>query len=94
MAMRYFQALTNLKVELEPLTPYKDAPVPERRAFQMSTAKEITLAEYNEASRDAITAHRLADYRQHRFSLVLMPEVYILMDEMLKPPEVENFELM
>lgn len=94
MAMKHFSALTNLRVVAEPIPKYSEPDSGERKQFQMSTALDITLAEYDPSSRDAITAHRLADYRQHRFTLVLMPEIHIMMDDMLKGPEVENFELM
>lgn len=47
-------------------------------------ARDITLAEYEPITKDAITAHRLKDYRRKSFNLLLVPKVNILFDTLLK----------
>lgn len=83
MGMRYFGVLTGLKLDIENHTPYTGVKPSASKAFLIPTAKEVTLAEYNAASGDAITAHRLADYRRRKFSLVLLPDVHILLERLL-----------
>ena len=41
----------------------------------LSDAKELTLAQYDVVSKNAITAHNLKDYRRKNFNLVLLPKV-------------------
>lgn len=50
----------------------------------LNDAVPITLAEYNLESKDAITAHRLKDYRQRRFRLALLPRCDLLYDKVLE----------
>lgn len=45
---------------------------------------DITLAEYDPDTRNAITAHHLKDYRRKRFNLNLLPDVHTLFDDMLE----------
>lgn len=83
MGMRYFSVLTGKHLGI-----YTPKPLPGKRpgtekAFLMPTAKEITLAEYNEASSGAITAHRLSDYRRRKFSLVLLPNIHIPWEDLI-----------
>lgn len=47
-------------------------------------AVEITLAEYDTSTKDAITAHHLKDYRQRTFRLALLPRCDILFDQVLE----------
>lgn len=56
----------------------------------LSDAKEITLAEYDVDTKDAITAHHLKDYRRKRFNLILLPKVEILFDRVLEGSEYWN----
>lgn len=83
MGLRYFSILTGMQIDIQPYTPYIDEKLSESKTFLMPTAKEITLAEYNAASSDAITAHRLSDYRRRQFSLVLLPDVHILLEDLI-----------
>lgn len=87
MAMKYFGALTDLRVQIEHHAPYTEKPQEKRTVCLMPDAKTITLAEYDPASRGAITAHKLSDYRRKHFSLVLLPNVWIWLDELIKPEE-------
>lgn len=93
MGMRYFGILTGLKIDIETHTPYRDAPTTQSKMFLVPTAKNVTLAEYNAASSDAITAHRLSDYRRRRFSLTLLPDVHILIEDMLSTMEGRDVPL-
>lgn len=81
--MTYFSLLTQLHVDIvKPvLVPDKDKSAP--KAFLLPTAKDITLAEYDPSSSDAITAHHLSDYRRRKFSLTLLPSIVCIMDDMI-----------
>lgn len=50
----------------------------------LKDAVEITLAEYNTATKNAITAHHLKDYRQRSFRLALLPKCEIVFDSLLE----------
>ena len=50
----------------------------------LADAKEITLAEFDVKTKDAITAHHLKDYRRKRFNLILLPKIDILFDNVLE----------
>lgn len=56
----------------------------------LNDAKEITLAEYDVDTKDAITAHHLKDYRRKRFNLVLLPDISTLFDKVLEGSEYWN----
>ncbi len=47
-------------------------------------AKEVTLAEYDVRTKNAITAHHLKDYRRKQFNLVLLPKIDTMFDRLLK----------
>lgn len=53
-------------------------------------AVEITLAEYDPATKDAITAHYLKDYRQRTFRLALLPKCDLLFDHVLEGSDYWN----
>lgn len=93
MGMRYYGILTGLKLDIERPTPYLERKPNKSKIFLMPTAKDVTLAEYNAASSDAITAHRLSDYRRRRFSLTLLPDVHILMEDILSSVEGKDVSL-
>lgn len=50
----------------------------------LNDAKEITLAEYDVDTKDAITAHHLKDYRRKSFNLILLPDIETLFDKVLE----------
>lgn len=85
MAIRYFELLTRTRLDIEETKQYKDTVKGSHKDFQMPSAKSITLSEFNTVSCDAITAHRIADYRKRRFSLVLLPSIHIVMDDIVAP---------
>lgn len=93
MGMRYFGILTGLNIDIQQNRPYIKKNPNSSKTFLMPTAKEVTLAEYNAASSDCITAHRLSDYRRRRFSLTLLPDVGILITDLLTIPEGQDVSL-
>ena len=69
-------------------------PVEKASVQILGDIKEITIAENDPTSRDVITAHRLKDYRRKVFSLLILPEVEVLLDSMLKEvPDPATFTL-
>lgn len=46
-------------------------------------AKQITLAQFDRVSKNAITAHRIADYRRKSFNMLLVPEITTWFDLLL-----------
>lgn len=50
----------------------------------LSDAREVTLAEYDVNTKNAITAHHLKDYRRKSFHLALLPKIDILFDKLLE----------
>ena len=83
MAMKYFSLLAGIKLDLSQPQPYVEKKPGASKVFQMPKAKEVTLAEYNPVSRDAITAHHLSDYRHKRFSLILLPNIHVVLEDLL-----------
>lgn len=53
----------------------------------------VTLAEFDPISKDVITAHRLKDYRRKTFNLTLLPDVRILLDDILEGSTYWNAKL-
>lgn len=95
MAMKYYKLVGAWRVGIEPpmVQPKPPKPARQQRMFQLSTAKELTLAEYNPVSREAITAHHIADYRRRHFSLTLLPDAHVVLEDLLAPVEVEYVSL-
>ena len=50
----------------------------------LSDAKEVTLAEYDVETKNAITAHHIKDYRRKKFNLILLPNIDIMFDRLLE----------
>lgn len=71
------------EVVKEPEEVFKGRPI-------LPDAKEITLAEYDVDTKDAITAHHLKDYRRKRFNLVLLPDIITLFDKVLEGSDYWN----
>lgn len=74
--------------------PYKKPEVVKSNSFQLDTAKNITLAEYDPSAQGLITAHRLRDYRRKHFTLVLLPDIEIEIDAYTAPLEVTDGRLL
>lgn len=49
----------------------------------IADAKPITLAQFDRVSKDAITAHRISDYRRKSFNMLLIPEIHTWFDLLL-----------
>lgn len=68
--------------------PYQPPKVEASKSFQLPTARDITLAEYDPSAQGLITAHRIRDYRRKHFTLVLLPDIEIEIDAYTAPMEV------
>lgn len=80
-----YKYIHNYNVQLEEVpvvTPGVVVP-----ALLIDDAKQITLAQFNQCSKNLITAHRIQDYRHEGASLILLPEVDILFDRILEASE-------
>ena len=76
-----FVAVHNYRVETVPIKTYEQAkPEP---VHILSDVRLVTLAEIHPASQEVITAHSLKDYRRKTFSLMLLPDVPIMLDKLL-----------
>ena len=67
-----------------------DINVDNTKVSPLPDAIDVTLAEYNPATRDQIVAHRIKDYRRRRFNLKLLPRVTILFDYILEGSDYWN----
>lgn len=56
----------------------------------LADAKDVTLAEFDVNTKNAITAHHLKDYRRKSFYLALLPKIDILFDRMLEGSDYWN----
>lgn len=56
----------------------------------LNDAVEVTLAEYDVDTKDAITAHHLKDYRRKVFNLKLLPKINLLFDRVLEGSDYWN----
>lgn len=81
--IQYYELLSTHKVVVQK-PPLKEPEALSKGKPILSDAIAITLAEYDTDTKDAITAHRLKDYRRKRFNLVLLPKVEILFDKILE----------
>lgn len=84
-SLKYFSIMSYPYTAIPKPEPPKPV-IPEAKLvpFMERADTEITLAEYNPMSSDAITAHKLRDYRRRHFTLPLLPELSIGMDVFLK----------
>lgn len=89
-AIRLIEQLTTKVPEIQqPWIPQSPEEVSKGLPI-LKDAVEITLAEYNTATKNAITAHRLKDYRQRTFRLALLPKCDIMFDWLLEGSEYWN----
>lgn len=75
--------------------PPKPAPKPEKKEYHpiLDVSRVVTLAEFDPVSKDAITAHRLKDYRRKTFNFTLLPDVHILLDDIMEGSTYWNAKL-
>lgn len=76
-----YSALRNYKVETVPVKRFEQ--VKPEPLHLLSDVKPVTIAEIHPASQEVITAHSLKDYRRKTFSLMLLPDVPIMLDRLL-----------
>lgn len=82
MALEYYKYVNNYAVS----PPKKVEPKEESKVLELhlGEVKDITLAQYNPATKDIITAHNLKDYRRKTFTLLLLPKADIVFDRVLE----------
>lgn len=56
-------------------------------------ARDITLATQSSVAGPYITAHDLSEYRWHKFSLLMLPDVKLPVDSLLRKEVFENVQL-
>ena len=80
MGVRNFNLITGTRLDIKPHHPFEETKKYTTQVFKMPT--EVTLAEFNPKSSEAITAHKLSDYRRRRFSLVLLPNISVAIEDL------------
>lgn len=84
MALEYYKYINNYTVDVHTPTIPEEKEAPSVLPLSMSDAKDITLASFDANTKDLITAHQLKDYRRKTFTLLLLPDVDIMYDQILK----------
>lgn len=72
----------NCGVSVEHIREY--VPTKTQSVHILSDIHPITIAEIDPKAMNTITAHKLKDYRRKTFSLMLLPDVHIMLDELTK----------
>lgn len=81
--LHYYNSLFD-RVAVRQPEPYKEFEEVFAGKEILSDAKQVTLAEYDVDTKNAITAHRLKDYRRKVYNLVLLPKIDTLFDSVLE----------
>lgn len=81
--IHYYNALSSVK-QVKPIEQHKEYEVVFAGKKILPDATPVTLAEYDVDTKDAITAHRLKDYRRRTYNLVLLPKITTLFDLVLE----------
>jgi hypothetical protein len=84
MVLNYYALVNNCKVSVEEVHPYAEENKRQVPVMELGVPKEITLAEYDSNTKQFITAHRLKDYRRRTFTLVMLPDVHLPIDDLLE----------
>lgn len=77
-----YALIHNCRVDVELIKPY--TPPKARSVHILSDIHPITIAEIDPKAMNTITAHKLKDYRRKTFSLMLLPDIHIMLDELTK----------
>lgn len=80
--LQYYSIIHNYNVKIKQPKPYTPGVV--IPTIIVEDAVPVTLSEFAAESKNAITAHRIKDYRRVSTSLVLLPEVETLYDKLLE----------
>lgn len=85
-----YAIIHNCRVEVPRVAVY-EKPKPEA-VHILGDIRQVTIAEIHPSTMGQITAHRLKDYRRKRFSLMLLPDVEIMLDYLLQEvPSLEEY---
>lgn len=81
--LEYYAYVTNYGVRQQVHKHYVPPPksVPD---FNIGTAVDITLSEVEPRTSSYVTAHRIRDYRRTKFTLMLLPSIDLLYDNLLE----------
>lgn len=90
MVLKYYALVNNYIVDVEPFKPYTPKVAKSTPDLVVNDVKPITLAEFNPVTSSLITAHKLKDYRRRNFTLTLLPDVHLPIDDLLS--EVTNID--
>lgn len=91
--IEYYDAIAHRP--LARFTPEKP-PEPERPVEYkpiLDTSRVVTLSEFDPVSKEAITAHRIKDYRRRVFNFTLLPEIHLLLDDIMEGSTYWNDKL-
>lgn len=81
--IHYYSSLFNNK-PVRPIEPHVEHEVIYAGKPILDDATQVTLAEYDADTKNAITAHRLKDYRRKVYNLVLLPKINTVFDQVLE----------
>lgn len=81
--LHYYGELFDHKIPKQP-EPYKEFTEVFAGKDILDDATQVTLAEYDVDTKNAITAHHLKDYRRRVYNLVLLPKIDTMFDKLLE----------
>lgn len=85
-----YNVIHNCHVSVPKVAVY-EKPKPEA-IHVLGDVHQVTIAEIHPSTMGKITAHRLKDYRRKRFSLMLLPDVEIMLDYLLQEvPSLDEY---
>ena len=82
--LEYYAHVNNYGVTIDVPKSYVEKERDKINVFELSDAREVTLAQYDPITTDIITAHNIKDYRHKVYSLILLPQVRIIFDAVLE----------
>lgn len=77
-----YAAIHNYTIDVEPVKPYSEEE--QKSVTVLADAKQVTIAEISPIAKGKITAHKLKDYRRKSFSLILLPDIDLMLDKLLE----------
>lgn len=81
-----YAVIHNYSLNIDPVEVFDESKYTEERVDILPDAKHVTIAEISPIAKGKITAHKLKDYRRKSFSLMLLPDVDLLIDSLLEEP--------
>ena len=81
-----YAVIHNYSLKIDPIEVFDGSKYTEEKIDILPDAKHVTIAEISPVAKGKITAHRLKDYRRKSFSLMLLPDIELLIDNLLEEP--------